>query len=315
MLRIPFDPSALLGAIAIAAGLMLAAAWFLHSREARKAVAARAKTRPAATPKPPIEVVRPVTRKPRPTTQVTSPEASRPTPPTASVAMPDVRGRREPDAGRARKAPATIHDLRDYRSRQGEAGEARVRGIIDGAGHRALHDVVIPTANGNGTQIDHVVVVGMSVVCIETKNWSGHVTTSQTEPKWRQDVDQETRFLENPLLQNGYHAEQMAHQLGKRSTGFVGNVRQFVVMAGSASLSIGNHNRLLTADMLGRALDTVGTLGTPRDTEGVWARVTAVAETNAWTIQAHGTHPDNDAFAMNWMTSDGPSDHDLPTLH
>lgn len=66
----------------------------------------------------------------------------------------------------------------------------------------------ISIRNGfNRAQIDHMVVCGKGIFVLETKNWRGRLTGSETERKWLQHVysDRPPRVLSNPVLQNKRH--------------------------------------------------------------------------------------------------------------
>lgn len=92
---------------------------------------------------------------------------------------------------------------------KGWFGERRVRLAaqkgLDKQIYLALHDVILPTAAGETTQIDHIFVSRYGVFVVETKNYSGWIFGHETQPLWTQKIYKTSHSFQNPLRQNYKH--------------------------------------------------------------------------------------------------------------
>ena len=92
---------------------------------------------------------------------------------------------------------------------KGWLGERRVRLAaqkgLDKQIYLALHDVILPTAAGETTQIDHIFVSRHGVFVVETKNYSGWIFGNETQPLWTQTIYKTSHNFQNPLRQNYKH--------------------------------------------------------------------------------------------------------------
>lgn len=68
-----------------------------------------------------------------------------------------------------------------------------------------LNDLLIPSATGRSSQIDHVVVSRRGIFVIETKSHAGRITGSEHSQYWQQHLSDRSKTLYNPLLQNRAH--------------------------------------------------------------------------------------------------------------
>lgn len=106
--------------------------------------------------------------------------------------------------------------LRSPRSR-GRRGEASVRQrlqLLPKEKYHVLNDIVLKTSNGLA-QIDHVVVSEYGVFVIETKNYSGWIFGSETNPYWTQNIYGKKTSFYNPILQNKGHVAALSSLLAQ----------------------------------------------------------------------------------------------------
>ena len=66
--------------------------------------------------------------------------------------------------------------------------------------YRRFHDVIIPAKNGT-TQIDHLLVSPYGLFIVETKNITGWIFGSESQPKWTQTLYKNKYSFQNPLRQ------------------------------------------------------------------------------------------------------------------
>ncbi|MDE6381018.1 MAG: NERD domain-containing protein [Muribaculaceae bacterium] len=78
-----------------------------------------------------------------------------------------------------------------------------------------LNDLMLPTANGKTSQIDHVVVSTRGIFVIETKNHAGRITGSEQAQYWQQHLSSQSRGFYNPILQNRSHLRAVRRHLPK----------------------------------------------------------------------------------------------------
>jgi restriction system protein len=92
---------------------------------------------------------------------------------------------------------------------KGAMGERRVKHALLGLtkqGYHLINDVTLPTARGT-TQVDHVLLSPFGVFVIETKNMSGWIFGSASQPKWTQLIGRRKYQFQNPLRQNYAHVK------------------------------------------------------------------------------------------------------------
>ena len=78
-----------------------------------------------------------------------------------------------------------------------------------------LNDLMLPTANGRTSQIDHVVVSTRGIFVIETKNHAGRISGSEQAQYWQQHLSSQSRGFYNPILQNRSHLRAVRRHLPK----------------------------------------------------------------------------------------------------
>ncbi|MBD9412974.1 NERD domain-containing protein [Pseudomonas sp. PDM16] len=100
---------------------------------------------------------------------------------------------------------------------KGHIGELLVRMFahwqLDKQTYRRLHNVTLNTPDGT-TQIDHVFLAPYGIFVLETKNMSGWIFGSETQPQWTQKLYKRTFKFQNPLRQNYKHLKALEATLG-----------------------------------------------------------------------------------------------------
>ena len=104
----------------------------------------------------------------------------------------------------------------------GEKAVARRLWLLSSKKYFVINDLLFEKANGNTTQIDHVVVSPYGVFVIETKNISGYIYGSENSSTWTRHwkgyapggvYKQDTRTFDNPIHQNEAHVKALAQIL------------------------------------------------------------------------------------------------------
>lgn len=91
---------------------------------------------------------------------------------------------------------------------KGWIGEWIVRVILSAlpsGKYRVLNNIYIPAYDGMFTQIDHIVVSGVGIIVIETKNYSGKIKGSSRKKYWETTTEGGKGKVYNPIRQNSYH--------------------------------------------------------------------------------------------------------------
>ncbi|MDE7179652.1 MAG: NERD domain-containing protein [Muribaculaceae bacterium] len=91
------------------------------------------------------------------------------------------------------------------KGKQGEHFVSRELKKLKKSDYITLNDLLLPTAGGNTSQIDHVVVSSRGIFVIETKNLAGRIYGSENSHYWQQRMADQSRTIYNPLIQNEAH--------------------------------------------------------------------------------------------------------------
>lgn len=75
------------------------------------------------------------------------------------------------------------------------------------------YNLVLPTARGDLTELDHLVLSRFGLFVIEVKNHQGWVFGSETQPQWTVQRFRHKHSLPNPLWQNQKHVSALKHVL------------------------------------------------------------------------------------------------------
>ncbi len=91
------------------------------------------------------------------------------------------------------------------KGRKGERIVAKELNTLKKRDHIILNDILLPTANNQTSQIDHIVISTRGIFVIETKSLAGRISGSEHAQYWRQNLATQSRSIYNPLLQNVGH--------------------------------------------------------------------------------------------------------------
>ncbi|SMF87462.1 Nuclease-related domain-containing protein [Azospirillum oryzae] len=87
---------------------------------------------------------------------------------------------------------------------KGKRGERVAERAIKKAGYQVISDLYVSASRG-WTQIDHVVIAGGALVCIEVKNYAGSIYGQKHEKSWTQVCGRQKNKFQNPIHQNHAH--------------------------------------------------------------------------------------------------------------
>lgn len=107
-------------------------------------------------------------------------------------------------------------------ARSGKRGEkmvAKELARLKRKDYVVLNDLLLPTANGKTSQIDHVVISTRGIFVIETKNHVGRISGSENAHYWQQHLSSQSRGFYNPILQNRSHLRAIRRFLPKLDVG------------------------------------------------------------------------------------------------
>lgn len=93
-------------------------------------------------------------------------------------------------------------------ARKGRRGEQIVAKELRSLKRRdtiVLNNVLLPSAKGRTSQIDHIVISTRGIFVIETKSLAGRIVGSEHSQYWTQHLSSQSRQIYNPLLQNKGH--------------------------------------------------------------------------------------------------------------
>ena len=88
----------------------------------------------------------------------------------------------------------------------GEKTVALLLATLDKKKYRTINNLIIK-AEGESTQIDHVVISNYGIFVIETKNYKGWITGYESSNYWKQVIYKENNNFLNPIKQNEYHVK------------------------------------------------------------------------------------------------------------
>ena len=122
---------------------------------------------------------------------------------------------------------------------KGKIGEAFVGAFLSRLGeeYTVINNVTL-IADGDSTQIDHIVVSLRGIWVIETKNYQGYIFGSDKDSTWTQKLGRQSFKFQNPLRQNLKHIKYLAQHLGIRES----FIEPLVVFLGNANFPKGVPN-------------------------------------------------------------------------
>jgi len=113
--------------------------------------------------------------------------------------------------------------------RIGNIGETIVKHKLDMLGSDF---VVLNNVRYKKTQIDHMVICNSLrlIFVIETKKWGGIITGESCDKYWKQSINGQVKYLNNPILQNKYHCSVVR----RKYKGY--SVRSIIVFVGNKNI-------------------------------------------------------------------------------
>jgi hypothetical protein len=81
-------------------------------------------------------------------------------------------------------------------------GRRRITRSLDRNGAAVLHDFILPGAYGGLTRIDHALMTGGGVFCIQTRHYKGVIFGEPDDPQWTNVEGVRSRRFLNPQIQN-----------------------------------------------------------------------------------------------------------------
>lgn len=138
------------------------------------------------------------------------------------------------------------------RLRHGREGERKVQHVLDSMKNNAnipFHDLLLPTAGGHTTQIDHLLISTRGIFVIETKSHYGIIQGNGQSRYWKQTAATYTHDFYNPLMQNASHVRHLHNLLRNFPTEWFISI---VVFTDAESLKIstqGDGTALLLPDL------------------------------------------------------------------
>ncbi|MDE6511056.1 MAG: NERD domain-containing protein [Muribaculaceae bacterium] len=99
--------------------------------------------------------------------------------------------------------------------RRGEKIVAKELGRLKRKDNIVLNDLLLPTANGKTSQIDHIVISTRGIFVIETKNHAGRISGAENAQYWQQHLSSRSQGFYNPILQNRSHLRAIRRHLPK----------------------------------------------------------------------------------------------------
>ncbi|QGU32505.1 nuclease-related domain-containing protein [Thermochromatium tepidum] len=87
----------------------------------------------------------------------------------------------------------------------GREGERQVGAALKRLFPAVIHDVILPSARGGLTQIDHVALTPKGLLVVETKHYRGTILGRSEDRQWVQQRGRARRTFQNPCRQNYAH--------------------------------------------------------------------------------------------------------------
>ncbi|WP_316568964.1 NERD domain-containing protein [Neobacillus sp. YIM B06451] len=101
-----------------------------------------------------------------------------------------------------------------FKGRVGEKQVSRLLQTLEAETHILLNDLYIPKENGQTSQIDHIFISTKGIFVIETKNYNGWITGTETSPSWTAINYKHRSYFPNPVWQNYGHIKAVKEFLG-----------------------------------------------------------------------------------------------------
>ena len=113
--------------------------------------------------------------------------------------------------------------------------------------YKHYRNLVLQTAQGDLTEVDHLIVSPFGIFVLEVKNYQGWIFGNEKQPEWTvQHFRRKHRFM-NPLRQNYKHTEAVKHVLGLTADD-AGKVHPLVVFSPRAAFKTPMPDNVLHID-------------------------------------------------------------------
>lgn len=103
--------------------------------------------------------------------------------------------------------------LRSSKGQIGEKRVARILGRLPKDRYLVINNMLLRTASGGTTQIDHVVISEYGIFVIETKYYKGWIYGGENGEYWTQNIYGHKYTLRNPIQQNMGHIRALKYHL------------------------------------------------------------------------------------------------------
>ena len=163
-------------------------------------------------------------------------------------------------------------------------GRWRVRSLLDRHGPDVLHDFILPAANGGLAKIDHAILSGGGILCIQVHYYRGTVFGTADDAQWTNvDGVMRRRFL-NPFV----HSDGCRRALQNVVPGVP--VRNIVVFTGAPEFMSELPEQAVMVHELDRFLFNHSfATSEVDDWDAVWLNVRAAARTDEATRKDHAS--------------------------
>ncbi|MBT8086427.1 MAG: NERD domain-containing protein [Gammaproteobacteria bacterium] len=160
----------------------------------------------------------------------------------------------------------------------------RVKSLLDGHGPDVLHDFILPGTNGGLAKIDHAILSGGGILCIQVRHYRGRIIGTADDPQWRNIDGARRQRLLNPLV----HSEGCRRSL-QRVVPQV-PVKSLVVFTGAPEFMSTLPENAIMAHELDRYLfNHAFATSEVDDWDAVWLDVRAAARTDEATRKDHAS--------------------------
>lgn len=135
---------------------------------------------------------------------------------------------------------------------KGYIGELAVRMALRSLptkNYTAIHDVIV-SADDHLTQIDHIIVARTGIFVIETKDYKGLITGSETAAKWTQHLGKKTISFHSPIRQNYGHIMALSAVLQLPASHF----HSLIAFSAEAKVKVDCKTPVLTYGKLAKAI-------------------------------------------------------------
>ncbi len=176
--------------------------------------------------------------------------------------------------------------LLNSRKWKGMVGEFRVSRLLrrglDRQVYHVFSNLLLPTADGGTTQIDHLIISKHGIFVLEVKNMQGRISGGERERFWTQEIGTSSRSFQNPIHQNYKHLKTLHELTGIREVCFV----SLIVFADKAALADELPDNVVQDSELVRCIKARRQrLLTAAQTDAVVANIQAVRLRNSFSNQ------------------------------